>query len=221
MKLIGLIGGIASGKSYVATMFQQLGAKIIDADLLAHQVLVEPETVAVLRQRWGDQILRNGELDRRQIAKIVFADSAKSRQELDWLESHLHPQIKQRVDAQLAVWRQDPTVHAVILDAPVLIKAGWHLFCDELIFVDATLETRLARAQKRGWDAQELQRRESFQTSLEQKRSLATYTMVSEDSGAVLGQESGDSEFSGQESASIHEQVSNFWRTRVQEIPDT
>jgi dephospho-CoA kinase len=220
MKLIGIVGGIGSGKSFVSRAFQDLGAKWIDADRLAHEAYAMPEVRQAVRERWGEPILAaDGQIDRAAIAARVFASTEQGAQDLEWLESLLHPIVRRQLEpqlaqsqlaqsqlaqsqlaqsqlaqsqlaqsqlaqSQLAQWRSDGGVPLVILDAPVLIKAGWHEFCDELVFVSADEETRWRRVQPRGWTIDQWRRREALQTSLEEKQALATVTIENNGSEA-------------------------------------
>ncbi len=190
MKLIGIVGGIGSGKSFVSRAFQDLGAKWIDADRLAHEAYAMTEVRQAVRDRWGESILAaDGQIDRAAIAARVFASTEQGAQDLEWLESLLHPIVRRQLEpqlaqSQLAQWRSDGGVPLVILDAPVLIKAGWHEFCDELVFVSADEETRWRRVQPRGWTIDQWRRREALQTSLAEKQALATVTIENNGSEA-------------------------------------
>lgn len=198
MKLIGLVGGIASGKSFVARQLADLGAQVIDADKLAHQQLGEPEVVELLVQRWGEEIRNaDGTVRRDRIAKIVFADTPQGKRELEWLEQQLHPRIHAQVLNLLEQWRSEEML-AVVLDAPVLIKAGWHHQCDEIVFVECSREERLARAAARGWDDAELARREAYQTPVEEKRKLSTFVVQNDG-----------------EPQKTRQQLETFWQQRV------
>lgn len=186
MKLIGIVGGIASGKSFVSRAFQDLGAKWIDADAMVHEVYRQASVLHALTQRWGTEVLdQHGNLDRRQVAAIVFAPHQEARLELEWLEALVHPLVAERIKQQLEQWRLDPSIQIVVLDAPVLIQAGWDRLCDELIFVDSNESQRLARAQARGWTRDEWQRRESLQTSLAEKLARSTRTIDNNGSPAA------------------------------------
>lgn len=178
MKLIGIVGGIASGKSFVSRAFQDLGAKWINADALVHEVYRESAVIQTLRQRWGPVVLdEKGQVDRTQIAARVFAPTLEAKVELEWLESLVHPLVKDQILRQLEEWRNDPTVEVVVLDAPVLLKAGWDKLCDELVFVDASESQRWERVQARGWTWEQWQQRESQQTPLLEKLARATRTI--------------------------------------------
>jgi len=172
MLVIGLTGGIASGKSLVASCFQHLGARILDADQIGHSVLRQPGTIAVIAEMWPEVIDENGMIDRSKLGYLVF-HSENASENLHSLEGIVHPLIEKEIEERLNKLRTEG-VSAVILDAPVMIKAGWHLKCDKLIFVDADLETRLARAKQRGWTVEELLTREKLQTEIYLKKSLAS-----------------------------------------------
>ncbi len=177
MKILGLIGGVASGKSTVAKMFGELGAGWLDADRAGHEVLKLPHVRAAVGGRWGSAVIgADGEVDRKALAKIVFAPPPDGPRELAELERLTHPEIRRRIEAetqQLAA----QGFPAAILDAPVLLKAGWEKFCDALIFVDTPLEQRKARAKVRGWSDAELARREAAQEPIAEKRRRADFTL--------------------------------------------
>ena len=172
-RVIGVVGGVASGKSAVATTLEELGAWRVDADQLGHNALRDPVVKHALTDRWGAEILdAQGHIDRRAVAQRVFAAGAEA--ELRFLEQQTHPHITAAVRRQIAALPR----HAwLVLDAALLLEAGWHAFCQTIIFVDTPLAARQARALARGWDAQELRRRESKQWPLDRKRALATHVL--------------------------------------------
>ena len=175
MLVIGLTGGIASGKSFVAECFGQLGCEIVNADLIGHKVLKLPETIKRIREAFGDQTVVDGEVDRRALATIVFRqDSFAPSEELKLLESITHPEIGKWMEIRFLEIEQSNSAQAIILDAPVMFKAQWDRFCDRIVFVHADLKIRQQRANLRGWQVGELQRRERQQLPLRQKRKLAT-----------------------------------------------
>ena len=172
MIVIGLLGGVGSGKSRVReALAARCSAEVIDADALGHQVLREPEVRRAIAERFGERVLdAEGWIRRGELAKIVFDDSQSGREQLRWLESVTHPLISARMSEQLEAARAAGK-RCVVLDAPVLLKAGWDRFCDHLLFVDAPWERRRERVSARGWSEEELRRREAAQESLEYKRS--------------------------------------------------
>jgi dephospho-CoA kinase len=173
MKTLGLLGGVASGKTLVARKLHELGAVVLDADRVGHEVLRLPEVKEVARKRWGDSIFTpDGEIERKRLAAIVFACTDHGRDELAYLEKLTHPEIGRRLREQLNQLTAQG-VQVAVLDAPVMLKAGWDRFCDQIWFIDAPYEVRLARAQARGWTENEFRARELAQEPVEVKRQLA------------------------------------------------
>lgn len=174
--VIGLVGGVGSGKSTVARIFAELGAAVIDSDRLGHEQLQRPEVLSQLRSWWGPQVVTAaGVADRSAISRIVFHDAA----ELSRLEALLHPLIDQRRKELVADLERDPAIRAVVLDAPKLLEAGLSGVCDRVVFVDSPREQRLRRvAETRGWSEDELNRRENLQFSLDKKRSMSDDVIV-------------------------------------------
>ncbi len=174
MFVVGVIGGVASGKSEVTETLRGLGACILDADQIGHQVLRIPAIREQVGQRWGDAIRSvDGEINRRALAAIVF-DPARP-DELPALERITHPEIEKRIRDHLRQVADHDGV--LVLDAPVMIKTGWYRLCDLLLFVDCPRTMRSEFARARGWDETMLDSREASQASLERKRELATHTI--------------------------------------------
>lgn len=167
--VIGIIGGIGAGKSHVGRLLGELGCLVIDSDALSRRVYEMPEVIDLLTSHFGSQVVRAGKVDRRAIGKIVFADAAARR----WLEQLTHPRINRLRDELQS--QADHSVRAFVWDSPLLIEAGLADQCDLLIFVETPKSLRLERVRSRGWDETELDRRESAQISLDQKRALATH----------------------------------------------
>jgi dephospho-CoA kinase len=178
MKTIGLVGGVASGKSVVAQLFVELGAGLLDADRMGHEVLATDEEVhAALIDRWGSRIDRpDGTIDRSVIATNVFGDTPAATAEREFLQSVLHPRIQAALDAKKHAFAA-AGCPAVVLDAPLLLEAGWAPQCDSIVMVDSPRETRLARTRQRGWTEAEFARREASQWPVEKKRAAAAITL--------------------------------------------
>ncbi|MDA7880548.1 dephospho-CoA kinase [Mariniblastus sp.] len=171
MLVVGLAGGIASGKSLVADCFVHFGAALIDADQIGHEILKQQEIKNAITLEFGNSIInKQNEINRNQLAHIVFNPDYPDA--LTTLEKITHPVISERIHSILEQHR--PTAPAVLLDAPVMFKAGWDQMCDKVVFVNAKLVTRKSRAKLRGWNSDELAKREAFQTPVEEKRTLAT-----------------------------------------------
>ncbi len=177
--VIGLIGGIAAGKSHVAKAFQNLGVPCIDADHLAHEVLGRPLVVRRLGQVFGEGILApDGSIDRKKLGLLVFGKEPNANRSRAQLEEIVHPLIHAAAVQQLrALCESDHPPAAIVLDAPLLIEAGWEPMCDAILFVDTPFAERLARVQARGWTENELVHRESVQIELQKKRAHATHVV--------------------------------------------
>ena len=171
--VVGLVGGIGSGKSTIAAQCKQLGAAVIDGDVVGHEVLRRPEVRDAIVRRWGTEILGpDGQVNRGKLGWIVFADPTALKE----LETLVHPLIKSELRRRIDAARQDPGVAFVVLDAAVLLEAGWDDVCDVLVFVDATDAQRRRRVrQSRGWPKEAWQARENLQLALKIKKARADY----------------------------------------------
>ena len=183
MLVIGIAGGVGSGKSSVAKHLASLGAVSLDADQIGHDVLDAMEVKEQLVERWGASIMTaSGEVDRAAVSEIVFGQRPESLSELSFLEKLIHPRIAGRLEKRIKELEQAGEFKILVLDAAVMFKAGWDRFCDKFVFVDATETARLARCQQRGWTAEEFRQREASQQSLGLKRGRADW--VVDNSGA-------------------------------------
>lgn len=181
--IIGLIGGVASGKSFVAELFEAEGALRIDADKLGHEVLRTEEVRNQLKALWGASVLKDsGEVDRAALGKLVFGSSHEALERREQLEAIVHPLIRQLAESQIEHARElSPSPVALLVDAPLLLEAGWEPMCDLILFIDSPIEQRLARAKLRGWSEEHFAEREASQISLDEKRQRATHVI---DNGA-------------------------------------
>ncbi len=184
-RVIGLSGGIGSGKSEVARVFARRGCLVIDSDREAKAALDRPGVRAELLRWWGAGILgADGKVDRRKVAQIVFNDPTQRAR----LEGLVHPLVK-ATRAQMIAQADPVRTRAIIVDAPLLYEAGLDKECDAIVFVDAPREQRLARVRSsRGWDEAELERREKAQLPVEEKRQRADEVIVNDAGLEVLGQ---------------------------------
>ena len=173
--VIGILGGIGSGKSTVARMFASLGCAVIDADELGRIVLRQPAVLQKFREWWGPGVfLPDGQVDRAAVANRVFKD----KEQLARLEALVHPRVDQCRTGFHETYQKDPVVKAIIEDSPLLLEKGLDVRCDVLVFVDTKLETRLARVKaKRGWSSDELAKREKLQIGLDIKAQRAQYVV--------------------------------------------
>jgi dephospho-CoA kinase len=183
--VVGLVGGIGSGKSQVAAAFAARGALVISGDDLAHAALREPEVRDAVVARWGAGLLgEDGQIQRRRLGAIVFADPEERRA----LEGLVHPWIKRRIREEMDAAQADPAYRLVILDAAVMLEAGWNDICDRIVFVEAPRELRLRRvSEQRGWTAAELEARERAQLPLTSKAARADHKLENAGSLDRLG----------------------------------
>lgn len=171
--IIGLAGGIGSGKSVVARLLGELGAGVISSDQLNREELAAPEVLAQLREWWGDKAIDAwGQADRDSIRAIVGQDESWRRR----LEALLHPRISARCEVMTAELSKDARIRAIVWDSPLLFEAGLAERCDYIVFVDSSPQARLDRVVRdRHWTRVDWERFEKSQQPLDIKRELADY----------------------------------------------
>jgi dephospho-CoA kinase len=170
---VGLTGGVASGKSTVAALLEELDAVVIDADELAREV-VEPGTpgLAAVVDAFGPGVLaEDGSLDRQALGAVVFADEVARRR----LERILHPLIRRRA---AEIEAAAPPGVLVVHDIPLLVETGQGDAFDAVLVVDVPVETQVDRmVTERGWTREDAQARVAAQASREQRLAAATYVI--------------------------------------------
>ena len=176
MGYFGLTGGVASGKSTVARMFEELGAKVIDADRIGHELLgfTRPPYNEILR-RFGKEVLdASGEIDRRRLGAIVFSDAAKLRD----LNAILHPRIIERVEAEAQRYRaQDPRA-VILVDAALIFEAGIGSRFTKLLVAWCPPEMQIERLMaKAGLSRKKAEQRVASQIPSDEKRRRADYVI--------------------------------------------
>jgi len=182
--MVGLTGGIGAGKSTVAEMLTKRGAVVVDADLIARQV-VEPGTPALAKlvERFGTDILApDGSLDRSRLAEVAFAHEESKRD----LEEITHPAIGEEFLRQVG---SAPADGIVVHDVPLLMESRRNLHYDAVIVVEAPRKVRLERLEARGIPHDDAERRMALQASDEDRRSIATWVVENgADLAALEGQ---------------------------------
>ena len=176
--VIGLVGGVGSGKSTVARrLAERRPLLVLDGDATGHQVLTRPNIKHAIRNRFGESVFDpQGEIIRSALAHQVFGPTEQHRQNRADLEQIVHPEIRRTFEEQIQHAQASKRVEAVLLDAAVLLEAGWRDICNAVIFVDTPESARLQRVvTNRGWDDRELEKREASQLSLDLKRNAADY----------------------------------------------
>jgi dephospho-CoA kinase len=174
--LVGLTGGIATGKSTVSAMFAHLGARIIDADLLAREVVAPGQRAhAEIVQAFGPEVLQDdGYLDRKRLGAIIFADADKRKR----LEQITHPAIRARQQRILSVYEEEAFEGVVIWDAALLLESGSATGMDRVVVVFADPATELNRLMARdGLGEEEARRRIASQMPVAEKAKLADYVI--------------------------------------------
>jgi dephospho-CoA kinase len=181
MRTIALTGGIGAGKSLVAQYFSELGARVVDADQLA-RVAIErgSDGFDEVLLRFGESILRDGDIDRKALAEIVFAD-ASARADL---EAIIHPRVRELFNNVVADLAPDETL---IYEIPLLVESNSAANFDLVITVEADLEIRKERLRKRGMFISEIERRIAAQASREEREAQADHIITNDgDEDALL-----------------------------------
>jgi dephospho-CoA kinase len=170
----GLTGGIATGKSTVAAIFEKAGARLIDADRIAREaVRKDSPAYREIVAHFGAEVLQeNGELDRKRLASMIFGDPAEQRA----LERIVHPRVKEEIDRGIEWVRQQAPDALLIVDIPLLFEAGMQHGLDAVIVVYAPENLQIERLMARdGLTRPEAVARIRAQMPIESKRALATY----------------------------------------------
>ena len=188
--VLGVLGGIASGKSAAARLLAGPDGVVISADELAREALDSPAVLARVRERFGEQAVGpDGRADRGFIARIVF-DPERGRAARSELEGWTHPLVRARIAERLSAARA-AGVPRVVLDVPLLLENdaehGLGQLCDVLVFVDSHADERERRAEReRGWKRGELARREATQLPLSEKKKRAHHVLSNDHGLAEL-----------------------------------
>lgn len=175
MLKLGLTGGIASGKSAVASMLRELGFPVLDADSISHR-LMEPGQPAhdeILREFGPDVANTSGRIDRAKLAAVVFADPGR----LARLNAILHPRVEQAMLLQFDAWQRSAFRDAVFVEAALLVEAGFTKHLDGLVVTYCTPAQQLERLLARGMSEVEARRRIAAQLPIDEKLRHATYTI--------------------------------------------
>ena len=180
MVVIGLTGGVGTGKSTVAKMFKELGATVLDADVIAHQV-IEPKRLAwrQIVKAFGEDILNDDQtINRKRLAVMAFQNEQHRRR----LERIIHPQVLRHIKQQLHRLSRLRRLRAVVLDVPLLVEVGAQDVVDALVVVTAPPELQRERLKKKfGWSEEETNARMAAQWDASAKVALADYVVDNSD----------------------------------------
>lgn len=191
-KVIGIVGGVASGKSEVTRILKELGGRVLNADQMAHEVLREPEVIDLLVDHFGVQVLltsqerqhlgdepaqnENRLLNRAVIAKLVFGDTEQHKINREYLEAVVQTRVRDRLSREIEIWKLENMWKTfLVLDVPLLFERGWDHYCDYILMIDTPEEMRKANALRRGWTEQDWRARELNQMSVAEKHARATH----------------------------------------------
>jgi dephospho-CoA kinase len=178
---IGLTGGIGSGKSTALAAMERLGAATLSTDRVVHELYENDDVRRCVADRFGDPVIRDGEVDRAALARAAFATD----EDRHWLEQLLWPRVGERMSAWRAEQdRRTPPPRALVVEVPLLFESGLEHGYDATIAVIADEAIRSARAGARGHQA--LDERVARQLTQQEKSQLATYTVVNDGSEAEL-----------------------------------
>ncbi|GJQ58631.1 MAG: dephospho-CoA kinase [Candidatus Scalindua sp. AMX11] len=192
-RVIGITGGVASGKSTVAQMLVSLGAHIIDADSICHDLLEEREIKNLITERWGNKIEdEDGRISRQILGEIVFSD----KRELLALNQIIHPRVIRRIKSEINELAVNGKTTLIVIDAALLVETNLIDLCDTILFVKTNRDNCEKRAQiNRIWTLGEIEKRERFQGSVNDKMQNADFII--------------DNDFS---KANTLKQVKDFWK---------
>jgi len=173
--IIGIAGGIGSGKRLHCRAVGELNCAVIDSDAQVRLAYSDPRVAQTIREWWGgDAFLADGQINRAAIAGRIFNDPEERRR----LENLIHPWVNEARSQEMRKLADDPQTVAFVWDTPLLFEAGLNRECDALVFIDAPFDLRLHRVSEgRGWDRGELARRENLQWPLDRKREISDYVI--------------------------------------------
>lgn len=174
--VLGITGGIASGKSQVTRILESFGSVVIRADKIGHEVLDVPEIRNLIIRQFGQSVFsqETQSIDRRRVAELVFGDSPQAIARRRMLEAITHGPIRAQIHQRLERSLREGMVPAIVLDIPLLLESRWDRFCDAVWFIDSQKDLRLQRALERGWTEDHFRAREASQWPLASKRAKST-----------------------------------------------
>jgi len=170
LKVVGLTGGIATGKSTSEKILEELGAYVIDADKVVH-ALYEKEDVLEEVKKHFPQAFENGKLDKKKLANIVFKDDEKRK----ILESIIHPKVNQEIENWIKKVKEKDPDALVIVSVPLMIETGSYKKYDTVILIYAPKELQIKRLLEKGFTEEEALSRIKAQMDIEDKKKYATY----------------------------------------------
>lgn len=175
MKIIGLTGGIGTGKSTAEEIFKRLGAYVIDADSIVHQLYKQEHIKEKLKQIFTEDIFDNNQdIDRKKVARIVFSDKTKRKV----LEEIIHPEVNKYIDEWLNQIEKNNPDAVAIVSVPLMIETGSYKKYQKIILVYAPKELQIERLIKKGYSYEEAVSRINAQMDIEEKLKYADYVIM-------------------------------------------
>jgi dephospho-CoA kinase len=171
---IGLTGGIAAGKSEALAAFSRLGAATLSSDAVVHELLDSEPLLSRLAERWGAEVVVDGEVDRARIGEIVFADP----DQLTWLEQQIHPLVGERIGSWLVELPAETGV--AVIEVPLLFESGMEKAFDTTVAIVTEDEVRRQRAAARGHAL--VDEREARQLAQDEKAARAEHAVANDGS---------------------------------------
>jgi dephospho-CoA kinase len=177
MKLCGLTGGVGMGKSTAAGFLLQFGARVVDTDELARELVLpgQPALAEIQHEFGKDIVAAGGRLQRGELARLVFSDAGARRK----LEAILHPRIRERWQKQVELWRKENCALAVVV-IPLLFETAAETHFDKIICVACSPAAQCERLLARGWMADQIQGRIAAQLPAEQKMARSHFVIWTE-----------------------------------------
>jgi dephospho-CoA kinase len=188
MQKIGLTGGIGSGKTTVAKLFEMLGVSVFYADLEAHRIRTKPEISEQIVRHFGSKILTENQIDKRKLANVIFNDETALR----WINDFLHPLVEQAFEEWCKSVETDnyPSLPKfVIMESALIFEAKFERLFDKIIVVNAPEDLRISRVVKReNISKQEVLQRMSKQISADEKRKRADIIIENDEQYSLIEQ---------------------------------
>ena len=174
--ILGIVGGIGSGKTFVARLFGDEGCMVIDSDAQVRDAYCDPKVLQEIQSWWGPEtITESGTINRPVVADRVFGDPEAKKK----LEGLIHPLVHAARERRMQAGADDSQVVAYVWDTPLLVEAGLASHCDAIVFVDTPLRERQSRvAVRSNLAAADHLLREKSQTPLDTKRALSDYVIT-------------------------------------------
>lgn len=174
MKVIGLTGGIGTGKSTVEEIFKSLGVDVIDADKVVHTLYRKDEIKRKVKELFGEGVFTDGEIDRKKLADLVFSDSLKRKA----IERLIHPEVEKYIQDWLEEIKSKNDSGIAIVSVPLMIETGSYRKYQKIILVYAPKDKQIERLLKKGYTLEDAVRRIEAQMDIDEKLKFADYVIM-------------------------------------------